>query len=136
MENLRIDVRIVNNEKDYLKCTSKASYMLHKIFDNNLVVICKSKVALKLKKPAYIGMCILELSKKLMYEFHYNYIKNKYDNKSKLLFTDTDILMYEIKTEDVYEDFSSDKEMFDFGNYSTKSKHYDDSNKLVIESER
>ena len=136
MENLRIDVRIVNNEKDYLKCTSKASYMLHKIFDNNLVVICKSKVALKLKKPAYIGMCILELSKKLMYDFHYNYIKNKYDNKSKLLFTDTDILMYEIKTEDVYEDFSSDKEMFDFGNYSTKSKHYDDSNKLVIESER
>ena len=136
MENLRIDVRIVNNEKDYLKCTSKASYMLHKIFDNNLVVICKNKVALKLKKPAYIGMCILELSKKLMYEFHYNYIKNKYDNKSKLLFTDTDILMYEIKTEDVYEDFSSDEEMFDFGNYSTKSKHYDDSNKLVIESER
>ena len=44
-----------------------------------------------------------------MYEFHYDYIKNKYDNKSKLLFTDTDSLMYEIKTEDVYEDFRSDK---------------------------
>ena len=47
-----------------------------------------------------------------LYEFHYDYIKNKYDNKSKLLLTDTDNLMYEIKTEDVYEDFSSDKEMF------------------------
>ena len=77
-------------------------------------------------------MCVLELSKVLMYEFHYDYIKNRYDNKSKLLFTDTDSLMWEIKTEDVYEDFSSNKEMFDFSNYSTKSKQYDGSNKLVI----
>ena len=66
-----------------------------------------------------------------MYEFHYDYIKNKYDNDSKL-FTDTDSLFNEIKTEDAYEDFSSDKEMLDFSNYSTKSKYYDDSNKLVI----
>ena len=113
MENLRnrIDVRLVNNEKDYLKCTSKPSHMSHKIFGNNLVVICKSKVALRLNKPAYIGMCILELSKILMYKFHYDYIKNKYDNISKLLFTDTDSLMYEIKTEDIYKDFSSNKEL-------------------------
>ena len=67
-----------------------------------------------------------------MYEFHYDYIKNKYSNKSKLLFTDTDSLMYEIKTEDVYEDFSSNKKMFDFSTYSTKSKYYDNPNKLVI----
>ena len=134
MENLRnrIDVKLANNEKDYLKCYSKSSYLLHKIFDNNLVAIRKSKLALKLNKPAYIGMCILELSKVLMYEFHYDYIKNKYDNKSKLLFTNTDSLMYENKTEDVYVYFSNDKEMFDFSNYSTKSKYYDDSNKLVI----
>ena len=77
-------------------------------------------------------MCISELSKVLMYEFHYDYIKNKYGNNLKPLFTDTDSLMYEIKTEDVYEDFSSNKEMFDFSNYSTKSKYHDDSNKLVI----
>ena len=78
----------------------------------SLVAIRKSKLALKLNKPAYIEMCVLELSKSLMYEFHYNYIKNKYDNKSKLLFTDTDSLMYEIKTENVFEDFSSAKELF------------------------
>ena len=77
-------------------------------------------------------MCILELSKVLMYEFLYDYIKNKYDNKSKLLFTDTDSLMYEIKTEDICKDFSSNKEMFDFSNYSNKSKYYDNSNKLAI----
>ena len=76
-------------------------------------------------------MRILELSKVLMYEFHYNYIKNEYDNKSELLFTNTDSLMYEIKTVDVHEDFSSNKEMFDFSNYSTRSKYYDNSNKLV-----
>ena len=85
--------------------------MLHKIFDNNLVALRKSKLALKLNKHAYIGTCILEFSKILMYEFHYDYIKNKYDNKTKLLFTDTDSLMHEIKTEVVYEDFGSNKEM-------------------------
>ena len=77
-------------------------------------------------------MCILELSKVLMYEVHYDYIKNKYDNKSKLLLTDTDTLMHKIKTEDVFEDFSSDKEMFDLSKYSTKPNYNDNSNKLVI----
>ena len=71
-------------------------------------------------------MCILELSKILMYKFHYDYTKNKYDNKSNLLFIAIDNLMHEIKTEDVYEDFSSDKEMFDSSNYLNKSKYYDD----------
>ena len=75
---------------------------------------------------------MLELSKVLMYELHYDYIKDKYGNKSRLLFTDTDSLMYEIKTENVYEVFSSDKETFDFSNYSDKSKYYDNLNKLVI----
>ena len=67
-----------------------------------------------------------------MYKFHYDYIKNKYDNKLQLLFKGTDSLMYEIKTEDIYEDFSSDKEMFGFSNYSTKSKYCDNSNKFVV----
>ena len=102
--------------------------MSHKIFDNNLVAICKSNVALKPNKLVYIGMCILEFSKILTYEFHYGYIKNKYDNKSKLLFTDTDSLMYDIKTEDVYEDFNSHKDMFEFSNYLTISKYSEDSN--------
>ena len=67
-----------------------------------------------------------------MYEFRYDYIKIKCENKSKLLFTGTNSLIYEIITEDVYEDFSSNKEMFEFSNYLTKLKYYDDSNKLVI----
>ena len=134
MKNLRnrIDVKLASNKKDYLKWKSKPSYMSRKIFDNDLVAISKNKATLTLSKPAYIGMCILELSKVLMYEFHYDYIKNKYGNHSRLLFTDTDSLMYEIKTEDVYEDFNNDKEMLDFSNYSTKSKYYDNLEKLVV----
>ena len=97
--------------------------MSQKIFDNDLVEIRKSKVALRLNKPVYNETCILDLGKVLMYEFHDNYIKSKYGNNSRLLFTDTDSLMYEIKTEDVYEDFN---------NYSAKSKSYDDSNELVV----
>ena len=95
MENLRnrIDVKLVSNKKDYLKWTSKPSYMSHKVFDNDLVIMRKNKVTLTLNKPVYIGMCFLELSKVLMYEFHYDYIKNKYGNNSKLFFTDTHSLM-------------------------------------------
>ena len=77
-------------------------------------------------------MCILELRKVLMYEFHYGYIKNKYGNNSIPLFSDTDCLMYEIKTEDVYEDFSNNKEMFDFSSSSSKSRYHDNSNRLVV----
>ena len=77
-------------------------------------------------------MCVLDLSKELMHEFHYNYIKIKHRNNARLLFTDTDCLMYQIKTEDVYEKFSKDEEMSDFSNFSAKSKFYDDSNKLVV----
>ena len=68
--------------------------MSDKIFDNDLVAIRKNEVTLTLNKPAYIGICILELSKVLLYEFHHDYIKNKYSNKSRLLFTDTDSLMH------------------------------------------
>ena len=92
MENLKstINVKLVSNKKDYFKWISKPSYMSHKILDNDLVAIRKSKVTLMLNKPAYTGMCILELSKVLMYELNYDHIKNKYGSNSRLLFTDTD----------------------------------------------
>ena len=84
IENLRcrIDLKFVSNKRDYLKLTSKPSYISQKIFDNDLVAIRKNKVTLTLNKPSYIRMCILEFSKVLMYELHYNYIKNRYGNNS------------------------------------------------------
>ncbi|KAK3755472.1 hypothetical protein QZH41_005976 [Actinostola sp. cb2023] len=76
------------------------------------------KTELVFNKPVYVGMSILDLSKNLMYDFHYNYIKKKYGNKSKLLFTDTDSLLYEIETEDFYADISKDIEAkFDTSSY-------------------
>ena len=76
----------MSNEKDYLKWISKPTYMSQKIFDKDLVAICKSKVTLTVNNPAHVGMCILDLSKVLMHEFHYDYIKNKYGDNS---FTET-----------------------------------------------
>ena len=83
--------------------------MLHKIFDKDFVAIRKNQFLLTLNKLAYIGMFILEISEALMYEFRYNYIKNKYGNDSRLLFTELTVFLYEIKTEDIYEDVSNDK---------------------------
>ena len=68
--------------------------MSHKIYDKVLVTIRKNKFTLTLNKPTYIGMCILELSKVLMYKFHYDYIEKKFGNKSILFFTDTDSIMH------------------------------------------
>ena len=134
MENVRnrINVKLVSKKKDYLNWRSKPSYISHKRFDNSLVAMGKNKCSEALNKPTFNRMWILELNKVLIYEFHYGYIKNKYDNNSRLLFTDTDSLIYEIKTEDVYQDFSNGKEMFHFSNYLTKYKYHDHPNKLVV----
>ena len=75
--------------------------MAHEVFDNDLVTIRKSKVTLMLNRPAFAVMFILDLSRVLMSEFLYNYIKNKYGNNSRLIFTNTESLIYEIKREDV-----------------------------------
>ena len=74
-------------------------------------------------------MCILNVSKTLMYDFHDNYIKNKYNNKARLLFTDTDSLTYEIGTEDVYRDFWNDKDKFDNSDYLENSPYFNITNR-------
>ena len=102
MENLqkRTNIGLVNNEKDFLKYTSRPIHITHKIFDKNYAAIHKIKPVLMLNKPIYVGFTVLELSKWLIYDFHYNFIK-KID--AELLFIDTDSLTFEIKSEDVYE---------------------------------
>ena len=134
MENIRkrIDVRLITEDKKLLKMTSKPTYVSSKIFNENLVAVHKIKESLILNRPAYIGMCILDLSKTLMYECHYKYIKKKYGSKAKLLFTDTDSLTYEIETEDVYQDFWNEKEKFDNSDYPESSSYFDKTNKKVI----
>ena len=108
----------------------KPSFISQKIYSKNLVAIHQIKPVLTLNKPIYVGFSILDLSKLLMYEFHCKYIKNKFD--AKLLFTDTDSLVYEIKTEDIYEDFDEDKYLFDFSDYPLNKNFFDPVNKKVI----
>ena len=121
MENLRkrINVRFVNNEKDFLKYTSKPTYVTHKLFDKDFAAIHEIKPVFVLNKPIYVGFTVLELSKWMMYDFHCNFIKKNFN--AKLLFTDTDSLTYEIKSENVYEEFFKWKDLFDFSNYSRDS---------------
>ena len=134
MENIRkrVDVRLVTSKEKLLKLASKPTYVSSKIFNENLVAVHKIKETLTMNRPAYIGMCILDLSKTLMYDFHYNYIKHTYGNKAKLLFTDTDSLTYEIETKDAYADFWKNKDKFDNSDYNKESPFYNDSNKKVI----
>ena len=132
MENLRkrINVRFVSNEKDFLKYASRPTYVTHKLFDKYFAAIHEIKPVLMLNKPIYVGFTVLELSKWMIYDFHYNFIKKNFN--VKLLFTDTDSLTYETKSENDYEDFFNWKDLFDFSNYSEDSKFYDNTNKNVI----
>ena len=134
MENIRkrVDVRLVTSKEKLLKLASKPTYVSSKIFNENLVAVHKIKETLTLNRPAYVGICILDLSKTLMYDFHYNYIKHKYGNKAKLLFTDTDSLTYEIETKDAYKDFFKDKNKFDNSDYPENSPYFNKTNKKVI----
>ena len=91
------------------------------------------KTTIKLQKPIYLGMSILDLSKTLMYNFHYNHIKKKYDDRANLLFTDTDSLCYEITTKNFYEDIANDvPTWFDTSNYPKTHKIFTGKNKKVI----
>ena len=120
MENIRnrVDIKLVNNKKQAEKLSAKPNFKHCNIFSEDLVAIHMKMTKLDFDKPVYLGMCILDLSKTLMYDFHYNYIKKKYGNKAKLLLTDTDSLMYEIQTEDFYKDISGDvKDRFDTSGY-------------------
>ena len=120
MENIRnrVDVKLVNNRGAAEKLSAKPNFEKATIFDEGLVAIHMKRTKLKFNKPVYCGMAILDLSKSLMYDFHYGYILPKYGKNQKLLFTDTDSLCYEIETEDFYKDISGDVEKgFDTSNF-------------------
>ena len=120
MENIRrrVNIKLVNNKKRAEKLSAKPNFNHSNILSEDLVAIHMKKTKLVFNKPVYLGMCILDLSKTLMYDFRYNYIKQKYGDKAILLLTDTDSTMYEIQTEDFYKDISADvKRRFDTSNY-------------------
>ena len=120
MENIRnrVNVKLVNTGEQFKKLTAKPNYESRKIFNENLVSVHMKKTSLTMNKPVYLGMSILDLSKTLMFDFHYKYIKPKYGKQAKLLFTDTDSFLYEIQTEDFYKDIAGDiRDRFDTSDY-------------------
>ena len=121
MKNLRkrFNVGLIVKADDFLKYTSKPTKITHKRFDKDYEI----KPVLILNKPIYNGFTILHLSKWEMYDFHYNFIKK--DFEAELLLTDTDSLNYEIKSENVYEEFFKWRDLFNFSNYSKDSNFFD-----------
>ena len=98
---------------------SEPNYHTMKLIEENLSIIEMKRVKVKMNKPIYLGLCILEISKIIMYEFWYDYVKNKYGNKARLCFMDPDSFVINIKTNDFYEDISQDvNERFDTSNYT------------------
>ena len=121
MESIRKhrNIKLVNNEADYLKCVMKTNLKSGTLFGPDLMGCEMGKTVLKMNKPVYIGQAILDLSKTIMYEFHYDYMLPKYGNRISLCYMDTDSFIYDIKTEDFYEDISDDVESrFDTSCYS------------------
>ena len=120
IENIRKrqNIHLVDNRKKAVKLVSRPNFDRCVIFDENLIAVHMKRTEVYFNKPVYVGQAILDLSKTLLFDFHYNYILEKYDNKAKLLFTDTDSLMYQIHTEDFYKDISDDiEEKFDTSDY-------------------
>ena len=114
------------------KYIDKSNCRGFRIFTDNCAAIQLQRTEVLINRPTYVGFSVLEVSKLLMYEFHYQYIKTTYGKRARLLFTDTDSLMYEIQTEDLYADFFRDRHLFDFSNYKNDSPFFDNSNNKVI----
>ena len=124
MKNVRNhrDIKLVTSEKRRKRLVSEPSYHSCKKFSDHLMAIEMKKTRVKMNKPLYLGMSILDISKTLMYKFWYDYFKPKYGDRAKLCYTDTDSFIIYIKTEDFFEDISSDVEKwFDTSNYDKKN---------------
>ncbi|GFR05314.1 uncharacterized protein TNCT_3281, partial [Trichonephila clavata] len=132
MENVRkhSNVQLVTSEKQAKKLVAAPTFKRFKIITESLVVLEKLKSCITLNRPIYIGFVILELSKVLMYNFHYNHIKKRYMDKANLLFTDTDSLTYE--TEDIYKDMGENLNIYDTSDYPQDHALYSEKNKKRI----
>ena len=112
MENVRKhrDIKLVTTDKKRSKLVSEPNYHTMNYISENLSIIEMNKTKVKMNKPIYLGPSILDISKMLMYEFSYDYMKPKYDDKVKLCYMDTDSFIINIKTEDFYKDIANDVE--------------------------
>ena len=134
MEDKRkhLDFEIVSDERRFLKCVNNPSFKHSHIINENLVGVEKRKPKLKLDKPIFIGMSILDLSKQHMYKFHYDVMKPKYGDNIRMVYTDTDSFVFHTKTDDIYQDLKEINDEMDFSGYDKNHKCYDATNKKVL----
>ena len=136
MENLRkrVDVKLVHSyEGDKLRrLIANPAFARANIFDNDLAAIQVHKSNLVLNRPVYVGMNILDLSKHLIYDFCYNQLKAQYGQSCQLLYTDTDSLLLEIETEDVYKEMAQNQTFYDTSDYPEDHPLYSSANKKVL----
>ena len=120
MANLRNhrNIKLVTSDKRRKRLVSEPNCHSHKNFSDHLMAIEMNKTRVKMNKPLYLGMSLLDISKTLLYEFWYEYTNSKYEDRVKLCYTDTDSFIIYIKIEDFFEDISNDVEgWFDTSNY-------------------
>ena len=134
MEDKRkhLDFEIVSDERRFMKCVNNPSFKHSHIINENLVGVEKQKPKLKLDKPIFIGMSILDLSKQHMYRFYYDVMKPKYGDNIRMVYTDTDSFVFHTKTDDIYQDLKEINDEMDFSGYDKNHKCYDATNKKVL----
>ena len=135
MENIRKhrDIRLVTMDKKRSKLVSEPNYHTINLISEDLSIIEMKKTKVKMNKPIYLGLSILEISKILMYEFWYDYMKPKYNDNVRLCFMDTDSFVMHIKTNDFYKDISGDVDnRFDISTYEVKRPLPIGKNKKII----
>ena len=136
MENIRKhrSIKLVTNREAYLKVVMKPNFKSSILFGTNLMGCEMGKIKVVMNKPVYLGQAILDLSKIVMYEFHYDYMKRKYDDDSlTLCYIDTDSLVYDIETGDFYKDIADDvKDRFNTSSYNPDRPLPEGLNKKVI----
>jgi len=130
-------VRIITDANQLQKFINKPTVQKVITIDADCTILIMKRLRVSLDKPIAVGTCVLEISKSIMYDFHYNYIKEKYPgNSSRLMYGDTDSLVYLIETHDAYEDMFSNKEWFDLSEIDRAhplfGRFYDQSNKKVL----
>ena len=128
----RIDLELVTNPTRAKKLIAKPTTQHWDIITDNLVAIKKQKPKIFVNRPICLGFCILDLSKIVMYQFHYETILPKYGSLAKLAYTDTDWFIYHIQTPDLYKDMAENLDAYDTSDYPTDHPVYSKKNAKLL----
>ena len=134
MEDVRshMDFELVDDIKRLEKCLNNPTMKNRHFINDTLIGVEKIKSVVRLNKPIYVGMAILDLSKLHMYRFYYDVLKEKYNDKIKLAYTDTDSFVIHVETDDLYKDLKQINNHMDFSDYPKHYDNFDISNKKVL----